>query len=324
MSDQSQHYRPANSPVLEVTKAGLLALLIDRGRTRHQHMGLTQSGPMDEYAFLWANKLLGNEQNAACIEISFGQFALRALQPCQLAITGANFHARINNHLLDNWQTLQLRTGDELVFEGPKMQGTRAYLAIKGGFDCPTSFGSACTVKREQLGGLNHGEALTRGDKLGATVPQIQSSTFNISVCPSLIRHYDNHETIVCRFIPAYQWPLFSKAAQQHFLQQAYRISSQSDRMGFRLSGEKLQTYNGGIISEGIALGAIQVPPDGQPIILMRDRQTIGGYPKLGTVLSTDLEKIAQAMPGQKIQFQRSDINTAYRERLQREQFFGA
>lgn len=324
MSDLSQQNKLTDTPVLEVTKASFLAIFVDRGRVRQQEMGLTQSGPMDEYAFLWANKLLGNDQNAACIEISFGQFALRALHPCQLAMTGANFHARLNKQPIDNWQTLLLKPGDELVFQGPKMQGTRAYLAIKGGLECPTPFGSACTVKRERLGGLNQGEALTRGDQLAAKVPQTQSSAFNISVCPTLIRHYDNHEAIVCRFIPAYQWPLFSTAAQQQFLRQEYRISSQSDRMGFRLSGEKLQTYNGGIISEGIALGAIQVPPDGQPIILMRDRQTIGGYPKLGTVLSTDLDKIAQAMPGQKVRFQPSDINTAYRERLQREQFFGA
>jgi len=308
--------------LLEITKANFPALFIDRGRVQQQSLGLTQSGPMDEYAFLWANKLLGNELNAACIEITFGKFSLKVLQRCQVAITGANFNARLNQDDLTNWETVSLIKGDELVFDGPKMKGTRAYLAIKGGFDCPKPFQSACTVKRENLGGFKQGEALQEGDKLTSLVEQSQAQTVNISVYPELIRTYNNKETIHCRFIPSCQWSLFSSQDQQRFLNQKYQISSQSDRMGIRLEGKKLKPYNDGIISEGIALGAIQVPPDGQPIVLMRDRQTIGGYPKLGTVLSTDIEKIAQAMPGQKIQFHLSDIKTAYEARIQREQFF--
>ena len=308
--------------VLEVTKANFLALFIDRGRVQQQSIGLTQSGPMDEYAFLWANKLLGNELNAACIEVSFGKFVLKARQRCQLAITGADFKVKLNQQALHNWETVSLKMGDELSFDGPQMQGTRAYVAIKGGFECPKPFNSACTVKRESLGGFDFGNGLKTGDRLASCVPQVSNQTVNISVYPQLIRAYNNHESIICRFIPACQWPLFSSQEQQRFLQQAYRISSESDRMGFRLQGEKLNTYSDGIISEGIALGAIQVPPDGQPIVLMRDRQTIGGYPKLGTVLSTDIEKLAQAMPGQKVSFELADIQTAYQERLQREQFF--
>lgn len=309
--------------LLEISKANFPALFIDRGRIQQQSLGLTQSGPMDEYAFLWANKLLGNELNAACIEITFGKFSVTALQRCQVAITGANFNARLNQHHLANWETVSLNKGDELFFDGPQMHGTRAYLAIKGGFDCPKPFQSACTVKRERLGGSNEGETLQVGEKLSALVEQAQAQTVNISVYPELIRAYNNRTTVHCRFIPACQWLLFSSQDQQGFLNQAYRISSQSDRMGVRLEGKKLKPYNGGIISEGIALGAIQVPPDGQPIVLMRDRQTIGGYPKLGTVLSTDIEKIGQAMPGQTIQFHVSDIKTAYEERVQRERFFG-
>jgi biotin-dependent carboxylase-like uncharacterized protein len=308
--------------LLKITKANFSALFTDRGRVQQQSLGLTQSGPMDEYAFLWANKLLGNDLNAACIEITFGKFSVKALQRCQVAITGANFNARLNQHNLANWETLYLKEGDELHFDGPQMNGTRAYLAIKGGFDCPKPFQSACTVKRENLGGFNDGEALKIGDKLSSLVEQTQAQTVNISVYPELIRAYNNRTTIHCRFIPSCQWPLFSRQDQQHFLNQIYRINSQSDRMGVRLEGEKLKPYNSGIISEGIALGAIQVPPDGQPIVLMRDRQTIGGYPKLGTVLSTDVDKIGQAMPGQKIQFHVSDIKTAYEERVQRELFF--
>jgi biotin-dependent carboxylase-like uncharacterized protein len=308
--------------LLMITKANFSASMLDRGRIQQQSLGLTQSGPMDEYAFLWANKLLGNELNAACIEITFGKFSVKALKRCQLAITGANFNARLNQTELANWETISLMKGDELVFDGPKMKGTRAYLAIKGGFDCPKPFHSACTVTRESLGGFNGGETLKAGEKLSSLAEQIQTQIVNISVYPKLIRAYDNKATIHCRFIPACQWSLFSSQDQQRFLNQKYRIRSQSDRMGVRLEGQQLKPYSDGIISEGIALGAIQVPPDGQPIVLMRDRQTIGGYPKLGTVLSTDIEKIGQAMPGQKIQFHVSDIKTAHTERVQREHFF--
>lgn len=308
--------------LLEVSKANFPAIFVDRGRVAQQALGLTQSGPMDEYAFLWANKLLGNDLNAACIEITFGKFSVKALARCQIAITGANFKARLNQDDLANWETMTLKKGDELVFDGPQMKGTRAYLAIKSGFDCPKPFHSACTVKRERLGGFNHGGALHVGDKLGALLEPVQTQTVNISVYPELIRAYDNKTTIHCRFIPACQWSLFSSQDQQSFLNQEYRISHQSDRMGVRLEGEKLKPYNDGIISEGIALGAIQVPPDGQPIVLMRDRQTIGGYPKLGSVLSTDIEKIGQAMPGQTIKFYLSDIKTAYDAHVQREHFF--
>ena len=308
--------------LLLISKANFPALFIDRGRVQQQSLGLTQSGPMDEYAFLWANKLLGNDLNAACIEITFCKFSVKALQRCQVAITGANFNARLNECDLANWETLALKKGDELSFDGPKMKGTRGYLAIKGGFDCPKPFHSAYTVKRESLGGFNHGEALQAGDKLSSLVEQSQTQMVNFSVYPELIRTYNNKETILCRFIPSYQWTLFSTQDQQRFLSQQYQINSQSDRMGVRLEGEKLKPFSDGIISEGIALGAIQVPPDGQPIVLMRDRQTIGGYPKLGTVLSVDIEKLGQAMPGQKVQFYVSDIKTAYALRIQREQFF--
>ena len=310
------------SPLLEVIKASYSAIFIDRGRLQQQSLGLTQSGPIDEYAFLWANKLLGNHLNDASIEITFGKFSVKALHPCQVAITGANFNACLNQQPLANWETISLKQGDELVFDGPKMQGTRAYLAIKGGFDCPKPFHSACTVKRENLGGFQSGEALLVGDLLTACEEQTGTHLINISVNPELIRTYDNHMTIHCRFIPGCQWTFFSSQDKQLFLKQYYQMSPQSDRMGIRLEGERLKPYSEGIISEGIALGAIQVPPDGQPIVLMRDRQTIGGYPKLGTVLSTDIEKIGQAMPGQKIQFHLSDINTAYEARIQRERFF--
>lgn len=307
------------SPALSVNQAAFEAIFIDRGRQSYQQDGLTESGPMDEYSFLWANKLLNNPITASCIEISFGLFSITALKPCSIAVCGADFTLQLNSQPISTWQSINLKKNDTLNFQGPRNQGTRAYLAIAGGFASPVVFGSACTVKRESLGGLRHGQGLKKGDCLLSHDQPLQQKR---RVTPENIRHYNNKCVIGCRFIPCYQWPLFSAIEQQRFLQQRFKISSQSDRMGFRLNGDSINSEMTGIISEPIALGAIQIPANGQPIILLRDRQTIGGYPKLGTVLSTDIEKIGQAMPGQEIQFMLCDIETAYQERLRRENFF--
>ncbi|NRB39117.1 MAG: biotin-dependent carboxyltransferase family protein [Pseudomonadales bacterium] len=307
-------------PVLQVLKPGLQTLFIDGGRKNHQHLGLTASGPMDEYAYRWANRLLHNSENSPCLEISFGFFKCEILSDCQLVITGANFHAKLNNRSLKNWQTFNAKKGDYLSFSGPKMQGTRAYLSLQGGFFCPSIFSSCCTVEREHLGGQQQGKALQKGEIIKAlSPPQTSQQRF---MPASLQPEYNNHQLLKCRFISGSQWPLFTREQQKKFLQQHYKVSNKSNRMGFRLSGEPIQTALKGIISEGITLGAIQIPADGQPIVLLRDRQTIGGYPKLGNIIAVDIEKIAQAMPGQKIQFIPCDINTAYDLRCLREEFF--
>ena len=306
-------------PLLQVDKPGFLTLFVDRGRRHHQHMGLTASGPMDEYAFLWANKLLSNTCNSPALEISFGLFTCTIKNNCMLAISGADFAATLNGKPLNNWQSFYAKTGDKLHFKGPQQQGSRAYLSTKGGFDCPLTFNSCCTVEREQLGGQHQGKKIATSETIYAYPTEKEI----IRCVPhSLIPDYNNRNTIHCRFIPGYQWTAFSKKSQQAFCKQRYILSPQSNRMGCRLTGEALSVASSGIISEAIALGAIQIPPDGQPIVLMRDRQTLGGYPKIGCVISNDIEKIAQAMPGQALQFHISDIQSAYKERQLREAFF--
>ena len=310
----------ASSPVMTVIKPGMQSLFVDNGRRLQQQLGLTQSGPMDDYAYRWANRLLDNPRNSAALEICMGFFSARIMDDCQLVITGADFSARLNDRPLKNWHTFTAKSGDILSFNGPTLQGLRAYIAIRGGFECAKTFGSCCAVAREALGGQNQGQPLQQKEVLHKN-PALKLP-MQRSTPPSLQPNYDNHQLLTCRFIPAQQWSSFSVDARKLFVEQQYSISDKSNRMGYRLKGEALATTASGIISEGITLGAIQVPADGQPIVLMRDRQTIVCYPKLGQVIINDIEKIAQAMPGQQLQFVAVDIDEAYRLHLQRERFF--
>lgn len=309
--------------MLRAVSPGIRAIYVDRGRQHHQAMGLTESGPMDEYAFLWSNRLLANPCSSAALEITMGLARFEALTDSVMAICGADFAAAINGRPLDNWSSFNLVKGDLLTFKASQRRGIVAYLAIKGGFHCPNLFSSCCTVEREGLGGNNQGQKLIKGETLHATQASLSGpDTVLRTVAPELIPNYANDQPITLRFIPGYQWPLFAARQQQHFVTTAYAVTDQSDRMGIRLRGPGLSTQTKSMISEAIALGAIQVPPDGLPIVLMRDRQTIGGYPKLGTVLSTDIERLAQAMPGQTLRFSPVPLQLAYQERVSRERFF--
>jgi len=281
-----------------VIRPGVLSLLQDLGRFGYGHLGLTSGGAADEHAFLWANRLLGNAPNSAAVEVCFGGLQLQAQVSTRIALTGADLQVRLNDEPLTPWQTFRVRPGDRLRLGYPKT-GVRAYLAVKGGFQVEPVLGSVATVMREHLGGLDgQGCVLKTGDLLPCAGAGEE---------PSL--------RVPWRFIPDYQAPLelrviegqqsalFSESDWKTLYSSVYRISSQSDRMGVRLSGEPLRPNVGGIISEGIGFGAVQVPPDGQPIVLLKDRQTIGGYPKLGTLFPLDAFALAQRQPHTPVRF---------------------
>ncbi|MCB5162989.1 biotin-dependent carboxyltransferase family protein [Marinomonas algarum] len=293
----------------KVIKPGLLALLQDLGRHGHQSIGLTTGGPMDEVAFRWANALLDNTPNAAQIEITFGMLSLEAQADTSIAITGADLGATLNGKSIMPWQTYPMRKGDLLAFHQP-IWGLRAYLAVKGGFLCEPILGSVATVLREKIGGLTgKGDKLQKGDVL--TYPTGLSHQQR-SVPRRAIPNYGLKEIAV---ILGYQYQSFSPLERAHFFSSDYGISSNSDRMGYRLEGNAINSATKGIISEGIAYGAIQIPKDGQPIVLLRDRQTIGGYPKIGCVTRISGSILAQQKPGDVIQFTPITVDQAERER---------
>ncbi|ASG05667.1 allophanate hydrolase [Vibrio anguillarum] len=296
---------PFMSPLLQVIKPGQLSLIQDFGRFGLSHIGVTQSGPIDDYAYSWANHLLGNRINLATLEITLGQAEFHVKHPCMLAIAGGDLSATLDGKLIGNWQSFSAQAGQTLKF-GLAKNGLRAYLAVRGGFIVPHHLGSVATVPKEQLGGLTqNGVPLQTGDSLYFNPHAIDNKPVHIT-----FRYKPDYNLpLKLRVIEGYQALQFSSQQLDRFYQTSFTVSQHADRMGYRLNGDTVTPPATPILSEGIALGAIQIPPDGQPIILLNDRQTIGGYPKLGCVARIDLPRLAQAKPGQSIRFIKGDLH---------------
>ena len=290
-----------------VVNPGMFSLIQDAGRHGFHNIGITTGGPFDNYSFNWANRLCDNLESAACLEILVGGLVLESNISTQIAITGADAPIKINDKSVDGWRTQNISVGDQISI-GYASAGCRSYLAVAGGIQCPQIFGSASTVKREKLGGLHkNGQALMQGDLLPCNASQVKITR---SVAEQYRPQFDG-DVAEIRMILGYQQSQFETSQLDRFFTAVYTISQQSDRMGYRLEGPAISTSNNEMLSEGICLGAIQIPADGQPIILLCDRQTIGGYPKIGSVFSQDIAKLAQLMPGRKIRFKAIDIEQA-------------
>lgn len=295
---------------LQIQNAGPLSLLQDLGRHGFQDIGVTPGGPMDIHAYYWANRLLDNPPKAAQIEITMGPFQATFTQPTSFSLCGAKVTAILNGKTIFPWQSYQAATGDLLEIGYPE-KGLRTYLAVKGGFKAPETLGSISTVARDQFGGLSkQGDKLSSGDALpyeGSMQP------FQRAVPKKFIPEFS--EAVKIGVLPTYQFYQFSSKARDSFFNQQYTVTPQIDRMGYRLNGDDPVIFESqSFISEGIALGAIQIPANGQPIVLMRDRQTIGGYPKMGCVCQRDLGLLTQSVPGTKIQFFLQEIYEAEAE----------
>jgi len=289
-----------------VRQSGPFSLLQDRGRFGQAALGLTTGGPLDPLAARLANRLLDNDVDATLIEISFGGLHVVAEGDLQLAITGAEVPISIEGTEAPPWSVLDLRDGQGLRL-GFASRGCRAYLAVRGGFALSRSFGSTATVPREHIGGLNGGP-LQNDDRLPVAPAQPAERRW---LPPGQRPRYHRRATI--RVVPGYQQCLFSRGDKRRFFDSEYRVSRLSDRMGCRLEGPPVHCSVDGILSEGIAPGAVQLPGDGQPIVLLSDRQTIGGYPKIGSALSVDCAILAQLSPGDRVRFTPITTHTARR-----------
>lgn len=290
----------------EIQSPGILSLLQDAGRYGQHTIGLTSGGPMDPLAYKWANRLLNNDENATVIETTVGGLKFKSNTNTYIAITGAKAVVKINGAIQPQWQTLSIKK-DDVIDIGFASEGCRIYLAVAGGFQVASQFSSTSTVTRENVGGLTGG-ALKQGDYLAVLASETPCEI--LALPTDEIPEYASE--VILRVIPGYQQKEFSRHQQRMFFYHDYTISELCDRMGYRLSGPQISCNIDGILSEGIALGAIQVPKDGQPIILMNDRQTIGGYPKIGSVLSLDLAKLAQLTQGAKVRFEPITIDHAH------------
>lgn len=288
-----------------VVNPGLLSIVVDMGRTHGQDQGLSEGGPMDIDAYEMANWLCANPIHTPAIEV-IGKCELEATARISLAVCGPETTVTVNQCQAPTWKTLKLSNGHRVVIE-PHRLGQRAYIAVHGTWSLRPVAGSVCTISRENLGGIDgKGGALKEGDSLPGTF-----SSFNdIREVP--IEHRPDYElSEPLALVPGYQEKHFSHLSLARFYSSAYMVSSQISRMGYRLKGQRIDSSCRTMRSEGINLGSVQVPGDGQPIIMMRDRQTLGGYPKLGAIAPYDIGRLAQAVPSDVLSFTRTDANDA-------------
>lgn len=292
------------TPLLLAETGGLLTTAQDAGRLGYQRDGLTPSGPMDPWALAVGNLLCGNKRGAAGLEITLLGPTLRVLAPVRLALTGAELSAAADGLPLALWKTHTLTAGQTLRF-GRRVRGARAYLTVSGGFAAPEVLGSRATFLRGGFGGID-GRRLQAGDVLEGFPAQGNEPGIGLAEPPI----YDT--PTVLRVLPGPHDACFSEAARTAFFEVEYVVSPRSDRQGFRLDGPPVPTP-GSILSEAAPFGGLQVPPDGQPILLMADRQPTGGYPLMGVVISADLTGAGQLAPGDPMRFWPVTLAEAHR-----------
>lgn len=320
---------PKNRYGLKVIDTGILSSLQDAGRFGQSEQGVSQGGYADFNSARWANYLLKNAEHSTLIEITVGGAEFLALSDLYLALTGAEMNAQVfdkNNQLIQSvkQQTFKLLIGQRLKLSFASV-GVRAYLAVKSGFDVVKVLGSCSTVKRNQVGGLvGDGQALKKGDLIAVvTEAALKNVKHNIlDVRMPACYHIKPQQLTKIGLIESYQNDLFNAQQKAQLYQQVYSVNANSDRMGMRLSGQPLSNKITGVISEAIALGSVQIPADGIPIILLQDRQTLGGYPKIGCICRHDLAVLAQLPAGANIQFYPVSLLQAQMQYRQHLQFF--
>lgn len=295
--------------VFEVLEPGILTTIQDLGRYGFSQFGVPPSGALDTFSLRIGNLLVGNSEEEACLEVTIMGLKLKVAREVTIAITGGDLFPTLNGEPLDMWRTHLLVEGDVVTFKKVRA-GCRAYLAISGGFVVPKIMGSKSTYLSGRFGGLE-GRRLRRGDVLYTSdIPAPLDKLglrFPSDWIPSL------GKAILLRVIPGPQDHHFTKNGFETFYSTSYQVTSHCDRMGIRLEGPKIERrpdVEDSIISEGLISGAIQVPGDGKPIIILTELVT-GGYTKIATIISTDLPKVAQLKPGDRVRFEPISIEEA-------------
>lgn len=286
-------------PSVLLQEAGPQTTVQDLGRRGWLRVGIPPSGPMDREAFLLANRLVGNAEDAAGLECTVTGPRIEFADARWVAVTGAVMPVTLNGAEMPRWAGFEVKAGDVLRL-GPARSGVRGYVAVSGGINTPPALGSRATYLRGRLGGLE-GRALRKGDCLPLGPA---SGGAPAELHEELIPDYTVEPTV--RVVLGPQDDRFSKRGIAALFDAAYEMTPQSDRMGARLRGARIEhTHGHDIISDGVALGGIQVVGDGQPIVLLSDRQSTGGYTKIGTVCSFDIGRVSQVKPGQRLRFRR-------------------
>ena len=295
---------------LEILDPGLLTTVQDRGRFGYGQYGVAASGALDSFSLRVGKLLVGNPVNEASLEITLFGLKARAPKDVAVAITGADLGGHVNDKPVDMWTTHILKKGSILSFKGIK-SGCRAYLAIGGGLSLPAIMDSNSTNLSSKFGGLD-GRPLLKGDILSSNLPQNHLMTEGRTFPREWILPYPGEWQLRVIFGP--QDDQFTPMGKKTFIDTSYQVSHRSDRTGIRLTGpmvERSPSIGESIISEGVVSGTIQIPRDGQPIIILVKTVT-GGYRKIATVITSDLPLLRQLKPGDKVKFKKITLDQAY------------
>ena len=310
---------------MKVIDPGLLTTVQDRGRFGYQKDGVTPGGAMDLIALTVANSLVGNDESAAALEVTIAGPSIEFRQDELVSVCGADLTAEMASIRLPTWRGIYVRSASVMSF-GEARWGCRAYLAVAGGIDVPAVMGSRSTNLRARIGGIK-GRALRADDQVptpprrpgdpiaagaaagGGPMPFALSERFvETAEAASL---YGDQKSV--RVLPGPHLELFDERDRRLFLERAFEVSPRSDRMGYRLAGPVLDSSpRAELVSSAVLMGTVQVPGGGEPILLMADRQTTGGYPAIAQVTTADLPLIAQLKPGDEVRFELVTLDQAH------------
>lgn len=292
---------PIKQPTIHVLHPGLFTTVQDLGRYGYQRFGVSVSGAMDPWALTVGNRLLGNPDRAAGLEITLQGPDLLFEQALSIALTGADLSPTGDGLAIPMWTVVAMKAGSRLRF-GVRRQGSRAYLTVAGGITGPMTLGSLSTHVRSGLGGPA-GRAVKKWDRFSVGPDRRAASHSLGRSLPDPYRpRYSMSPTV--RIMPGPQSDYFTDEAVRLLTDSSYRVTTESDRMGYRLEGEELpHRASAEIVSEAVCPGSLQVPPNRQPILLMADCQPTGGYAKLATMISADRSLAAQLAPGDSLSF---------------------
>ncbi|MES9759314.1 biotin-dependent carboxyltransferase family protein [Priestia megaterium] len=308
--------------MIKILKPGLQTTVQDRGRIGYYEIGMPPSGAMDQYSFAIANLLVGNRENAAALEITYMGPELEFQQNAVIAITGGEIPPKINGMSVPQWSTLDVKAGDILSFDFVK-SGARAYLAVKGGIDVPIIQDSRSTYTLCGIGGYE-GRALKERDVLSIGIDYQGSVSKGTTIPDSFIPKYGKHHEIrVVMGLCSYR---LMQESKDRFLSIEWTVTPEANRVGYRFKGERLhfiprdQPFGAGsnpsnVVDLGYPIGSIQVPDGIEPIALLNDAVTGGGYATIATIISTDLSRMAQVKTNDKVRFVNVSLDEAIRER---------
>lgn len=319
--------------MIRVLKPGLLTTVQDLGRPGYQQYGVSVGGALDAFAARVANLVVGNDENAALLEMAQTGPELQFEHEALVAWNGGDFEATIGGRPLPRDRAVRVAAGETVSF-GVARRGLRAWLAIAGGIDVPKVMGSRATYRRAGLGGHNHGRPLAAGDALRHFAPGPWARTILASLAqrgeratvwtvrPETLGKPAPAGTV--RALRGPEWDRFSNEAQKLFFAAEWEATREADRMGVRLHGPELTLARPlEMISSAVNTGIVQVPPSGQPIVLLPSRQSVGGYPRIAAVAAVDIGRFTQLRPGEKVRFERIPLAVALELQLQRERDLG-